>query len=171
MSQAGDWDAARVQLYHHPPNPEYPRQLAQSSSPSWPPLQLTRPVCGWLPVHRDDQWRQQDGCHIPVQRGSPQLRPSRLWPLQESSCKTCLGMQMQLSCPPSMCHPNQTPREPQPSPSTPPGHGLLLPALCHGPQAQWRGQPWGTGSQRALGCPHCRARDSPHRCLNIKWFC
>ena len=54
---------------------------------------------------------------------------------------------------PLRCHPDQPPREPQPSPSTPPGHGLPLPALCHGPQAQQRGQPWGHQVPESLGLP------------------
>lgn len=46
-----------------------------------------------------------------------------------------------------------TPREPQPSPSAPPGHRLPLPALCHGPQAQQRGQPRGHWVLKSLRLP------------------
>lgn len=54
---------------------------------------------------------------------------------------------------PLWCHPNRPSREPQPSPSAPPGHGVLSPALCHGPQAQGRAQPPGHRVPESLGLP------------------
>lgn len=65
---------------------------------------------GHLCVRGGDRQQQQDGCHIPYRGGKMWPWPSRVWPLREGSCKTCLGVQMWLSCPPSTVPPRLAPK-------------------------------------------------------------
>lgn len=80
--------------------------------------------------------------------------PSRVWPLREGSCKTCLGVQTRLSCPPST-----VPRRPDPEGTaavpfhSPRTWGPLASTLSWSPNTAERTIPEapGAGEPRAAG--------------------
>ena len=128
---------------HHPPNPVYPQAASTEQQPKLgTPGPAQHRAHGRLRVWGDKQ-QQQDGCHVPRRgdnRGRCQAGFGLCGRAPAKPASACKGTSPAL---PLRCHPDQPLRELQPSLSTPPGQGLPLSALCHGPQAQWRGQPGG----------------------------